>query len=89
MCWGGNGWPHSRSWRAGPHGTPTPAPPLSPPNPNEQAGGGGELEASLLETPTFVLSVVFFVFLALSFSFELVRRPANAPHRSARPCVPF
>ncbi|KAL4432565.1 hypothetical protein ABPG77_000502 [Micractinium sp. CCAP 211/92] len=35
------------------------------------AGGGGELEASLLETPTFVLSVVFFVFLALSFSFEL------------------
>lgn len=36
------------------------------------AGGGSELEASLLETPTFVLSVVFFVFLALSFSFELV-----------------
>ncbi|KAL4457315.1 hypothetical protein ABPG75_012180 [Micractinium tetrahymenae] len=35
-------------------------------------GGGGELEASILETPTFVLSIVFFVFLALSFIFELV-----------------
>ncbi|KAL4457339.1 hypothetical protein ABPG75_012204 [Micractinium tetrahymenae] len=34
--------------------------------------GGGELEASILETPTFVLSIVFFVFLALSFIFELV-----------------
>lgn len=43
--------------------------------PRAQQAGGNALEASLLETPTFVLSVVFFVFLALSFSFELVRKP--------------
>lgn len=50
-----------------------------------QAGGGSELEASLLETPTFVLSVVFFVFLALSFSFELVCRRSRFAGRNAPP----
>jgi len=38
-----------------------------------QAGGEEGLEDSVLEVPTYVLSIVFFIFLALSVLFELVR----------------
>lgn len=44
------------------------------PRANRQAGGGEPgLTDSLLETPTYILALVFFIFIALSFIFELVR----------------
>ena len=57
-------------------------------------GGAPEgLSDTILETPTYVLAVVFFVFIALSFTFELVRRwpPAAAIGRrgpSGATCLP-
>ena len=46
-----------------------------------QGEGGGEagLSVSILETPTYVLAVVFFIFIALSFIFELVRTAQLPP----------
>lgn len=51
--------------------------------PLAQAGGGGGdpgLNDSLLETPTMYLSLVFFCFIALSFTFEIVRRAVAGPN---------